>query len=323
MMSGLRRALAFAVLATLTVAAAAHGGSPAPAIAPNAPLPELNAEQQAAAGIRFVHPVALTMPTLLHALGEVLDPQRFVADSDALAVAESEASAAAAEVQRLQQLFHAGASASLKALQQARSRRARAEGELAAARSRLTLRWGILAQSPNERRRQLAAALVAGERLLLRATLLGRHSVGTLPRRALVDIDGVRMPARVLGTLQHGSPEVQGASLLLEIDRPPAGLGVGARLPVILQGRPLRGIVVPAEALLYGEDGAYVYRRMAESSGDRARFAPVPVRLLQPAGAGWLVDGLSTHEWIVVRGAGVLWSLQGLGGVEAGEGEPD
>lgn len=323
MIAGYRRIPAFAILAALTAAAAARGEPPTPAVAASAPLPELNARQQAAAGIRWVHPVAMTMPRSLAALGEVADPQSFIADSDALAVAESQAATATAEVQRLQRLYQAGASASLKALQQASTQRARVRAELAAARSRLMLRWGVLAERSAEQRQRLAAALVTGECLLLRVTLLGRHSVGALPRRALVDVDGVRIPARVLGTLRHGSTEVQGVTLLLELDRPPTGLGIGARLPVTLEGGPQRGIVVPAEALLYGEDGAYVYRRLAEPSGDHARFAPVSVRLLQPAGAGWLVDGLSTHDWIVVHGAGVLWSLQGLGGVEAGEGEPD
>jgi hypothetical protein len=43
----------------------------------------------------------------------------------------------------------------------------------------------------------------------------------------------------------------------------------------------------------------------------------VPVTLLQPVGDGWLVAGLQANDRIVVRGAGVLWSLQGLGNISA------
>jgi len=41
------------------------------------------------------------------------------------------------------------------------------------------------------------------------------------------------------------------------------------------------------------------------------------VTLLQPVGDGWLVTGLHGDDRIVVHGAGVLWSLQGLGNVSA------
>jgi hypothetical protein len=37
------------------------------------------------------------------------------------------------------------------------------------------------------------------------------------------------------------------------------------------------------------------------------------VNLRLAYGDGWLVDGVVVDDKIVVRGAGVLWSLQGLG----------
>jgi hypothetical protein len=41
----------------------------------------------------------------------------------------------------------------------------------------------------------------------------------------------------------------------------------------------------------------------------------VKVTLLLAYGDGWLVDGVDNDDDIVVQGAGVLWSLQGLGGL--------
>jgi hypothetical protein len=35
--------------------------------------------------------------------------------------------------------------------------------------------------------------------------------------------------------------------------------------------------------------------------------------LLAPYGDGWLVQGVDDDDDIVVRGAGVLWSLEGVG----------
>jgi hypothetical protein len=35
--------------------------------------------------------------------------------------------------------------------------------------------------------------------------------------------------------------------------------------------------------------------------------------LLLPYGDGWLVEGVDDDDTVVVHGAGVLWSLQGVG----------
>jgi hypothetical protein len=40
-------------------------------------------------------------------------------------------------------------------------------------------------------------------------------------------------------------------------------------------------------------------------------------------GDGWLVSGLNASDTIVVDGAGVLWSLQGIGTFSAAEEEHD
>jgi hypothetical protein len=74
------------------------------------------------------------------------------------------------------------------------------------------------------------------------------------------------------------------------------------------------GMLLPRDALLYDESGAYVYKQLAKkTAAENARYAPVKVRLLLALGDGWLVDGVDDDDNIVVRGAGVLWSLQGVG----------
>ncbi|MBW4050782.1 MAG: hypothetical protein HIU85_04860 [Proteobacteria bacterium] len=276
-------------------------------------LPALSAEQQRAVGIVIAVAPAANLPQRTEAYGRVLDPSQLVADAGRLDSSRAAAQAAAAETERLKGLYR-GANTSLKALQVAEAAQIEAQGRAREAQARFVLRWGPLARLGDARRGMLINQLAAGRQLLLRADLPGRHSLGTMPTEALVDVDGIRVPARVLGPLPQSAARIQGVGLLLQISHPPAGLGPGAELPVVLEGRGRDGRMVPDGALLYGEQGAYVYHVLPDKSKDGdTRFAPLPVTVLQPVGNGWLVTGLRTDDHIVVRGAGVLWSLQGLG----------
>jgi hypothetical protein len=69
-----------------------------------------------------------------------------------------------------------------------------------------------------------------------------------------------------------------------------------------------------------------VYRRIGNGTATRdgkQQFAPVPVKLLQASGDAWLVQGVDDDDFIVANGAGVLWSLQGLGTFSAEEEDHD
>ncbi|HEV2271572.1 MAG TPA: hypothetical protein VGR92_19145 [Steroidobacteraceae bacterium] len=278
-------------------------------------LPALSAEQQRAVGIVVAAAPAATLPRRIDAFGRVLDPAQLVADAGRLDSARAAARAAAAETARLNGLYR-GANASLKALQVAEAAQTEAQVGLRQAQTELLLRWGPLAQLGDVQRAALIEQLAAGRQLLLRADLPGRHSLGALPKQALIDVDGVRVAARVLGPLPQSAAQMQSTGLLLQIPHPPAGLGPGAELPVMLQGGDRAGRVVPDGALLYGEQGVYVYHVLPDKTKDGdTQFAPTPVTLLQPVGDGWLVSGLKAADRIVVRGAGVLWSLQGLGNI--------
>jgi multidrug efflux pump subunit AcrA (membrane-fusion protein) len=117
----------------------------------------------------------------------------------------------------------------------------------------------------------------------------------------------------VLGALRQ-TTELQSAALLIEVPNAPAGLGPGARIQVALLTAERSGMLLPRDALLYDENGAYVYKQLAKkSAAENARYSAVKVKLLLPYGDGWLVEGVDDDDNIVVRGAGVLWSLQGVG----------
>jgi len=290
------------------------GPSP-PAAGPSNPLPTLSAEQERAVGIVIAAAPVVELPQRRVAYGRVLDPSQLVADAGRLDSSRAAANAAAAETARLKGLYR-GADASLKALQVAEAALTEAQVRVREAQTDFLLRWGPLAQLGNVQRARLLEQLAAGRQLLLRADVPGRHSLGAMPKHALVDVDGLQVPARVLGPLPQAAAKIQSVGLLLQIPHPPVGLGPGAQLPVVLEGSRRDGSVVPAGALLYGEQGAYVYHVLPDRTKDGdTQFAPLPVTVLQPVGHGWLVAGLKADDRIVVRGAGVLWSLQGLSNI--------
>ncbi len=287
--------------------AAGSGGPPV--------QPTLNGEQQRAVGIVIAHPLAAKAPERIEALGVVLDPSALISDLGDVNAAGAAELSASAELGRLHALYQgeSGGGASLRMLEAAQADQAKALAQARTARARFALHWGPLAALPRSVRHELIEASSSGRSLLLRADLAGRHTLGTLPSKALLDVDGIQVPGRVLGTLRE-TTELQSVGVLIDVPSAPAGLGPGARVPVALLSAARAGLLLPNAALLYGENGAYVYKQLAKKTdAENARYVPVPVRLLLPYGDGWLVEGVDDDDNIVVRGAGVLWSLQGVG----------
>jgi len=280
---------------------------------PQTAQPSLNSEQQRAVGIVVAHPVAAKAPQRIEALALVLDPTALISDQGESAVAAAAEHSASAELARLRALYDGGAGASLKMLEAAQAEQAKAQAQEQLAAARFALNWGPLAALPAAARQKMIEMSISGRGLLLRADLPGRHTVGELPIKALLDVDGVEVPGRVLGLLRQTS-ELQSVGLLIEVPNAPQGLGPGARTQVALMTATRSGLLLPRDALLYDENGAYVYKQLAKkTAGETARYAQVKVNLLLPLGDGWLVDGVDDDDNIVVHGAGVLWSLQGVG----------
>jgi hypothetical protein len=296
--------------------------APAPR-APGAAL-ALTSGQQEAVGITVSHPLKGAGPRQIEAYGLVLDPVDLVTDIGRVASSRSAARTAAADARRVEGLYKDGANASLKALEVAQAAQVESQAAAEAAAATFSLQWGAVAQLPDHERDALIASLTSARAVLVRADVPGRHVLGVMPSKALVSVDGIGVAARVLGAVARTTPDLQSAGWLLEIDAPPAGLGPGARLRVTLAGADVAGLLVPTAALLYSEEGAYVYRQVAAQGHDgKIEYTPAAVKLLTPVGDAWLVSGLAAADTIVVHGAGVVWSLQGLGSFSAAEEEHD
>jgi hypothetical protein len=275
--------------------------------------PGLSAEQLRAVDIRVAHPIAAKAPERIDALGTVLDAAALTADLGEATAAAAAEHATSAELARLHALYDGGAGASLKMVEAAQAEQVKVQAQAQASAAQFATRWGPLAAMPAGARQKLIEASASGRSLLLRADIPGRHSLGALPASAMVDVDGVAVPARVLGVLRQAT-ELQAVGVLIEAPAVPAGLGPGARVPVALQWAVRSGLLVPRDALLFDESGAYVYKMLAKKAdAERTRYAAVRVKLLIPHGDGWLVEGVDDDDNIVVHGAGVLWSLQGVG----------
>ncbi len=275
--------------------------------------PSLNSEQQHAVGLRVAHPLAAKAPERTDAVGVVLDATALLADVSEATVAAAAENSASAELARLRGLYNGGAGASLKMLETAQVEQAKSLAQAQSASARLALHWGPLAALSTGARQKIVDATTTGHSLLVRADLPGRHSLGALPAKAVLDVDGIQVPARVLGALRQFS-EAQSAGLLIEVDNAPVGFGTGARVPLTLLGAERAGFLLPRDALLYDENGAYVYKQLtAKTAAEKKRYVPVKVQLLLPYGDGWLVEGVDDDDDIVVHGVGVLWSLQGVG----------
>lgn len=287
-----------------------EGSAEPPAAGP----PTLSAQQQRAVGLESAAPVAVSPAPQLTAYGQVLDSAQWIADAGQIELLEAQASAADTDSERLDGLYRQQGNTSLRAVQAAQVLQLEARTRLTAARIRFESHWGAVARLGPRQRDALMAGLASGEAWLIRADLPGRQTLAQIPKRALVELDGVALPAEVLGLMSRTHPEVQGVGLLLHLQRPPPGLAVGLRLRVRLEGERFRGLLVPASALLYGDTGPYVYREAGAADADGLqRYEPVAVDLLQTLGEAWVVSGLQESDRIVIHGAGVLWSLQGLG----------
>ena len=298
-------------------------GEDAPPPAAEHPALALSDAQQRAAGIRLDHPVATVNAPQLEAYGLVIDPVALVTDIGRMESTQAAWHAAQADVARLAALYRDNLNASLKSLQLAQAQETETGAQARAAATTFALQWGPVATLGAQKRHALIDALSANRELLVRAGLPGQRLADSVGPRALLEIDGVNVAARVLGSLQRTDPQLQGAAWLLAVDRAPQGLGPGTHVRVLLERTPVKGLLVPAVALLYDEKGAYVYRNVGRDKGGKYQYEPAAVQLLSAMGDGWLVSGLNASDAIVVEGAGVLWSLQGIGTFSAAEEEHD
>jgi hypothetical protein len=283
----------------------------------------LTAAQRDAVGIHVERAVPLATAPPIDGYATVLDPAALVNDLGRMESGQASAAAASAEAERTQRLYKDDAQASLKSWQAAQAQAAEAAAQARAAAISFALQWGPIVHLTPEARHALIERLTAGQTLLLRADVPGRHIGTQVDPQALLEVDGVHVAAAVLGPLPRTDVAAQSAGWLLQITHAPEGLGPGARALAHLRPRAdVKGLLIPASALVYSDKGAFVYREEA-GGGQAFHFAAIPVHPVTRVGNAWLVEGIGRTDPVVTQGAGVLWSLQGIGSFSAAEEDHD
>src|ERR1700751_1289819 len=243
--------------------------------------------QQQAVGIRTEPPLPLAAAPVVEAYGTILDPVALATDSGRMESTQAAEAAAAADAARQERLYREEAQASLKAWQASQAQSVEAATQARAAAMTFHLQWGPLAGWSTAQRRALLEALSRGQQRLLRADVPGQRVAGAIERRALAEVDGVNVTARVIGALPRTDSRSQGTAWLLLLEHAPEGLGPGARVPIRLQvAASATGVLVPAAALLYAPEGTYVYRQV-RSGEDSFAYTAVTVRPLARMGSAW------------------------------------
>jgi hypothetical protein len=225
------------------------------------------------------------------------------------------------EYSRLKMLFDNNQNISEKALQSAEGslRSLEVDGRTAEQQSNLQTsvaqqQWGnVVARWAIQGSPELERVLGMRE-VLLQVTLPFEQSYNA-PRTISVEIPGrTRSEATLISPFPRVDPRIQGRSFLYAATGQPdftPGVNLLAHLAV---GNPMRGVTIPASAVVWSEGKAWSYLQTAPNQFSRRELATdVPVN------DGYFVSaGFSAGSKVVRRGAQALFSeeslLQGYGG---------
>jgi hypothetical protein len=120
------------------------------------------------------------------------------------------------------------------------------------------------------------------------------------------------LDAEMIGPATSVDPQMQGRGYLLLLKDNSAQLAPGEAITGFLKvsGEPVKGVVIPREAVVRTEGAGWVY---VHTGGGEA-FTRVKIPLDHPTEAGWLAtEGVSPNDYVVVTGAQQLLSLEQKG----------
>jgi hypothetical protein len=247
----------------------------------------------------------------------------YVATQAQVRKSKVEADVARKEYTRLKTLFEQKQNISEKSLQSAEGTLQANETDLRAGEQQLTLQesvvrqeWGVVvAKWAVESSPELERVFDQRE-VLVQMTMPSDATFGA-PKTVSLEIPGsARTEAKLVSTFPRIDPRIQGRSFLYVA---PAHLGLtpGVNLLAHLSvGSQMKGLIVPASAVVWSEGKAWVYEQTASD-----RFTRHAVSTEAPVEKGFfVVEGFSQGDKVVTQGAQALLSeeslLHGQGGGE-------
>ena len=280
---------------------------------------KLEPEAQAALGLATTEVREGTVQPGLTVSGLILDPLPFAELLGKLRSARAETQAAKASVEaaqaaweRTRTLNQEEKGASDKALQEAQSRLRLEEAKAAVAAAeaeRLEASWRQQGLPPD------LASYLAFQRALVRLELPLGQTPPAHPGNVSVRLaeEGASRPVHVFGTASAAAPGTGGVALLGALE----ALGLRPGQPVegfLPMGAPAKGLVPPGSSLVRAEGRVWVY--VVRPDG---RFERRALKLMQPVGNSYAVEGLRPGERLVSRGAQALLAEEYRSQIRVGE----
>ncbi len=189
------------------------------------------------------------------------------------------------EYTRLKTLFEGNQNISEKSLQSAQGALETNEGEVRAEEQQLNLQesvlrqeWGSVAAKWTVEGSPDLQRLLDQREVLVQMTMPSSATLG-VPRSISLEIPGgTRTKASLISTFPKVDPRIQGRSFLYLAQAQP-GLAPGANLVAHLSvGREMKGLIVPASAVVWSEGKAWIYEQMDSDRFTRRSLATdIPV----------------------------------------------
>ena len=279
----------------------------------------LNAETQQRSGIETAVLTPMPYHEQVQAYGMVLDVARLTALSNNYANAKAQVQAAQAKLgmskpalERAQKLYDYQQAISQAQKESAEAAFVADQASLAAAEAQVrTLtatayqEWGSVLGRSLVDGSPMISRLIERQEFLLQITLPPGVSLPVPPATAAIEVGkGGRAVINFVSPGTRIDPKIQGVSFFYSAPAESGvlpGMNVLAFLP---SGKVIDGVTVPASAIVWWQDRAWVYRRMGSETFTRVQIATE----MPAAGGGYIVKDVPQDEEIVTRGAQLLLS---------------
>jgi hypothetical protein len=283
------------------------------------PVITLDAETQERNGITTETLPSTPLPQQIRAYGMVLDVARLTDLSNNYATAKAQVQVAQAKLamsrpafDRAKSLYDDHKAVSEAQMQSAQAAMATDEASLAVAVAQVrTLtatayqEWGSVLGRSLVEESPMITQLIERQDVLMQITLMPGASLPTPPAIAALEVGkGARAAIAFVSLATRIDPKIQGVSFFYTAPAQSGllpGMNVLAFLPT---GKTVTGVTVPASAIVWWQDRAWVYRHISPST-----FARVEIATDLPApDGGYIVKDMPPDADVVTRGAQLLLS---------------
>ena len=273
---------------------------------------KLDEEAQGHADIKTAVLEAAELKPEVKAFGRVLDPSALATSLTEISAAQAQLEASGKEAARLKTLFDQGQNASARALETAEAALKRDRIAAEAAQLRLLTAWGkAIVERPNLD--VFIHSLVAQENALVRVDVPASDKMEGAPtaaRLALLSAPDAPLDAEFLGAAVSADPQTLGRGFFFLVKGRALAANAAVTGWLALPGETEKGVIIPREAIVRHEGGAFLYLKTGDETFERKELEQH-----HPLAAGWFTDSFKAGVKVVINGAQQLLSeeLKGAG----------